>query len=219
MSKKWHYARNDKKEFSQVKDWVENQYPKYVKELKNVSDNNIIKLVRFIASAVRTNFQKLDEKQRNDEQLIEEVNKYLQPEKPNISWHFEHNDNDDKFYLTLGPIPKKALWIEYDYVWVTNNFDNSYSFDSPIRFYWWTGIPELSLQVINEQSSCFYSNKPIEDLSVSKILILKIKRELAQEVSLVVEYLCEILWRYEHRVPDFSNEILDNSWWEDPDLF
>lgn len=96
----------------QITQWIQNEAPSYKKQLQNLSDSDLRKLVEFIAKDVREEFHKLESDSEPNLELLKTVIRYITLEK--INWHFDIDSQTNQYSLTLDNMDK-IFWMTVDF--------------------------------------------------------------------------------------------------------
>lgn len=182
----------DKKDAKyQITQWIQNDAPSYQKQLQNLSDADIRKLVDYVATDVRNEFHKLeaDKDSQLNLELLKTIMRYITLEK--VTWHFNIDGKTNQYSLTLGNMDK-VFWMTVDFDYEKNQ-DKDYDVINPARFVWKSDVSEIALQIVNDQPNWFFTNQPASELIVPQQILDKIKQTIVAEFEHVFDIICELV--------------------------
>ena len=175
----------------QITQWIQNEAPSYKKQLQQLTNSDLRKLVDYIAKDVRDEFHKLeiDKDSQLNLELLKTIVKYITLGK--VNWHFDINSQTNRYSLTLGNM-NEVFWVttEFDYEKEQNA---NYYLINPARFVWKSDVAEIALRIVNEQSDWFFSNNLVSELIVSQDILNELKTTIISEFEDIFAVICKLI--------------------------
>ena len=93
----------------QIIQWIQNDAQNYRRQLQNLTNSDLQKLVDYVAEDVRNEFHKLktDKDSQSNLELLKLIMQYITLEK--ITWHFNIDSKTNQYSLTLSNMNEGVL--------------------------------------------------------------------------------------------------------------